>query len=196
MVLLRDAQQKPLEIANAAIDWAKKHYFDVLLIDTAGRLGIDEAMMTEIASLHQALKPIETLSCQSDAMLRVKTLFNTAKAYHATLPLTGVVLTKLDGDSRGGAALSVRHITGVPLKFVGVSEKIDGLDPFDADRMAGRILGMGDISAIVEEAQKSVDIKEAEKLVSKIKKGGFDLSDFRNQITQMREYGWIIQLNG
>jgi signal recognition particle subunit SRP54 len=187
-----DITQKPIDIANAAIDWAKKHYFDVLLIDTAGRLGIDEAMMTEIAGLHQALKPIETLFVV-DAMLGQDAV-NTAKAFHATLPLTGVVLTKLDGDSRGGAALSVRHITGVPLKFVGVSEKIDGLDPFDADRMAGRILGMGDILAIVEEAQKNVDIKEAEKLVAKIKKGGFDLSDFRNQITQMRNMGGLSSL--
>jgi signal recognition particle subunit SRP54 len=184
-----DISQKPIDIANAAIDWARKHYFDVLLIDTAGRLGIDEAMMTEIAGLHQALKPIETLFVV-DAMLGQDAV-NTAKAFHATLPLTGIVLTKLDGDSRGGAALSVRHITGVPLKFVGVSEKIDGLDPFDADRMAGRILGMGDILAIVEEAQKNVDIKEAEKLVAKIKKGGFDLSDFRSQITQMRNMGGL-----
>ncbi|SMC57496.1 signal recognition particle protein [Polynucleobacter kasalickyi] len=187
-----DISQKPIDIANAAIDWAKKHYFDVLLIDTAGRLGIDEAMMTEIAGLHKALKPIETLFVV-DAMLGQDAV-NTAKAFHATLPLTGVVLTKLDGDSRGGAALSVRHITGVPLKFVGVSEKIDGLDPFDADRMAGRILGMGDILAIVEEAQKNVDLKEAEKLVAKIKKGGFDLSDFRNQITQMRNMGGLSSL--
>ena len=184
-----DISQKPIDIANAAIDWARKHYFDVLLIDTAGRLGIDEAMMTEISGLHQALKPIETLFVV-DAMLGQDAV-NTAKAFHATLPLTGVVLTKLDGDSRGGAALSVRHITGVPLKFVGVSEKIDGLDPFDADRMAGRILGMGDILAIVEEAQKNVDIQEAEKLVAKIKKGGFDLSDFRSQITQMRNMGGL-----
>lgn len=187
-----DISQKPIDIANAAIDWAKKHYFDVLLIDTAGRLGIDEAMMTEIAGLHKALNPIETLFVV-DAMLGQDAV-NTAKAFHATLPLTGVVLTKLDGDSRGGAALSVRHITGVPLKFVGVSEKIDGLDPFDADRMAGRILGMGDILAIVEEAQKNVDLKEAEKLVAKIKKGGFDLSDFRNQITQMRNMGGLSNL--
>jgi signal recognition particle subunit SRP54 len=187
-----DISQKPIDIANAAIDWAKKHYFDVLLIDTAGRLGIDEAMMTEIAGLHKALNPIETLFVV-DAMLGQDAV-NTAKAFHATLPLTGVVLTKLDGDSRGGAALSVRHITGVPLKFVGVSEKLDGLDPFDADRMAGRILGMGDILAIVEEAQKNVDIKEAEKLVAKIKKGGFDLSDFRSQITQMRNMGGLSSL--
>lgn len=187
-----NAGQKPIDIANAAIEWAKTHYFDVLIIDTAGRLGIDEAMMTEIAALHKALKPIETLFVV-DAMLGQDAV-NTAKAFHATLPLTGVVLTKLDGDSRGGAALSVRHITGVPLKFIGVSEKIDGLDPFDADRMAGRILGMGDILAIVEEAQRTVDVKEAEKLVAKIKKGGFDLSDFRSQITQMRNMGGLSSL--
>lgn len=184
-----DSSQKPLNIVNSAMDWAKKHYYDVLIIDTAGRLGIDEQMMQEIASLHKALNPIETLFVV-DAMLGQDAV-NTAKAFHATLPLTGVILTKLDGDSRGGAALSVRQVTGVPLKFIGVSEKIDGLDPFDADRMAGRILGMGDILALVEEAQKTVDVKEAEKLVAKIKKGGFDLSDFRSQITQMRSMGGL-----
>jgi len=186
------ADQKPKDIAHAAIDWAKRHYYDVLLVDTAGRLGIDEAMMAEIAELHQVVKPIETLFVV-DAMLGQDAV-NTAKAFHAALPLTGVILTKLDGDSRGGAALSVRQITGVPLKFVGVSEKIDGLDPFDAERMAGRILGMGDILSLVEEAQKNVDIKEAEKLVAKIKKGGFDLSDFKNQITQMRNMGGLSNL--
>jgi signal recognition particle subunit SRP54 len=186
------ADQNPQDIASAAIDWAKRHYYDVLLVDTAGRLGIDEAMMNEIAALHAVVKPIETLFVV-DAMLGQDAI-NTAKAFHNTLPLTGVILTKLDGDSRGGAALSVRHITGVPLKFVGVSEKIDGLDPFDADRMAGRILGMGDILSLVEEAQKNVDIKEAEKLVTKLKKGGFDLSDFRSQITQMRNMGGLSNL--
>ncbi len=186
------ADQKPKDIANAAIDWAKRHYYDVLLVDTAGRLGIDEAMMAEIAELHQVVKPIETLFVV-DAMLGQDAV-NTAKAFHTALPLTGVILTKLDGDSRGGAALSVRQITGVPLKFVGVSEKIDGLDPFDAERMAGRILGMGDILSLVEEAQKNVDIKEAEKLVAKIKKGGFDLSDFKSQITQMRNMGGLSNL--
>ena len=153
------ADQKPKDIANAAIDWAKRHYYDVLLVDTAGRLGIDEAMMAEISALHEAVNPIETLFVV-DAMLGQDAV-NTAKACHAALPLTGVILTKLDGDSRGGAALSVRHITGVPLKFVGVSEKIDGLDPFDAERMAGRILGMGDILALVVEAQKNVEHKES-----------------------------------
>jgi signal recognition particle subunit SRP54 len=155
-------------------------------------LGIDEAMMQEVSALHAAVKPIETLFVV-DAMLGQDAV-NTAKAFHAALPLTGVILTKLDGDSRGGAALSIRHITGVPLKFIGVSEKLDGLDPFDADRMAGRILGMGDILALVEEAHKTVDLKAAEKLVAKIKKGGFDLSDFRNQITQMQNMGGIANL--
>lgn len=187
-----DASQKPVDIAINAIDWAKRHYYDILLVDTAGRLGIDEAMMQEVSALHAAVKPIETLFVV-DAMLGQDAV-NTAKAFHAALPLTGVILTKLDGDSRGGAALSIRHITGVPLKFIGVSEKLDGLDPFDADRMAGRILGMGDILALVEEAHKTVDLKAAEKLVAKIKKGGFDLSDFRNQITQMQNMGGIANL--
>ncbi len=187
-----DASQKPVDIAINAIDWAKRHYYDILLVDTAGRLGIDEAMMQEVSALHAAVKPIETLFVV-DAMLGQDAV-NTAKAFHAALPLTGVILTKLDGDSRGGAALSIRHITGVPLKFIGVSEKLDGLDPFDADRMAGRILGMGDILALVEEAHKTVDLKAAEKLVAKIKKGGFDLSDFRNQITQIQNMGGIANL--
>ena len=187
-----DASQKPVDIAINAIDWAKRHYYDILLVDTAGRLGIDEAMMQEVSALHAAVKPIETLFVV-DAMLGQDAV-NTAKAFHAALPLTGVILTKLDGDSRGGAALSIRHITGVPLKFIGVSEKLDGLDPFDADRMAGRILGMGDILALVEEAHKTVDLKAAEKLVAKIKKGGFDLSDFRNKITQMQNMGGIANL--
>ena len=187
-----DASQKPVDIAINAIDWAKRHYYDILLVDTAGRLGIDEAMMQEVSALHAAVKPIETLFVV-DAMLGQDAV-NTAKAFHAALPLTCVILTKLDGDSRGGAALSIRHITGVPLKFIGVSEKLDGLDPFDADRMAGRILGMGDILALVEEAHKTVDLKAAEKLVAKIKKGGFDLSDFRNQITQMQNMGGIANL--
>ena len=187
-----DASQKPVDIAINAIDWAKRHYYDILLVDTAGRLGIDEAMMQEVSALHAAVKPIVTLFVV-DAMLGQDAV-NTAKAFHAALPLTGVILTKLDGDSRGGAALSIRHITGVPLKFIGVSEKLDGLDPFDADRMAGRILGMGDILALVEEAHKTVDLKAAEKLVAKIKKGGFDLSDFRNQITQMQNMGGIANL--
>ena len=182
--------QKPVDIAVAAVDWAKKHYHDVLIVDTAGRLGIDEAMMQEIAALHAALKPAETLFVV-DAMLGQDAV-NTAKAFNDTLPLTGVVLTKLDGDARGGAALSVRHITGKPIKFVGVAEKLDGLEPFYPDRMAQRILGMGDILALVEEAQRGVDMEEAQKLAAKIKKtGGFDLEDFKAQIGQMKKMGGL-----
>ncbi|MDE2203471.1 MAG: signal recognition particle protein, partial [Burkholderiaceae bacterium] len=182
--------QKPVEIAAAALDWAKKHYHDVLIVDTAGRLGIDEAMMQEIAALHATLKPAETLFVV-DAMLGQDAV-NTAKAFNDTLPLTGVVLTKLDGDARGGAALSVRHITGKPIKFVGVAEKLDGLEPFYPDRMAQRILGMGDILALVEEAQRGVDMEEAQKLAAKIKKtGGFDLEDFKAQIGQMKKMGGL-----
>ncbi|MFM1805928.1 MAG: hypothetical protein RL212_187 [Pseudomonadota bacterium] len=181
--------QKPADIARDALDWAKRHYHDVLIIDTAGRLGIDEAMMQEISELHRLVNPIETLFVV-DAMLGQDAI-NTAKAFHETLPLTGVILTKLDGDARGGAALSVQHITGVPIKFAGVAEKLDGLEPFDAERMASRILGMGDILALVEQAQKSVDIEQAQKLAEKVKKGGFDLNDFRMQITQMRQMGGL-----
>lgn len=185
--------QKPVDIANAAVDWAKRHYHDVLLVDTAGRLGIDEAMMQEIAALHAALKPVETLFVV-DAMLGQDAV-NTAKAFNDALPLTGVVLTKLDGDSRGGAALSVRHVTGKPIKFVGVAEKLDGLEIFYPDRMANRILGMGDILALVEEAQRGVDIQAAEKLANKVKKGGdFDLNDFRAQISQMKNMGGLSSL--
>ncbi len=179
--------QKPTDIARDALDWAKRHYHDVLIIDTAGRLGIDEAMMQEIKALHQQVQPIETLFVV-DAMLGQDAI-NTAKAFHDTLPLTGVILTKLDGDARGGAALSVQHVTGVPIKFAGVAEKLDGLEPFDAERMASRILGMGDILALVEQAQKTVDVEQAQKLAEKVKKGGFDLNDFRMQITQMRQMG-------
>lgn len=185
--------QKPVDIANAVVDWAKRHYHDVLLVDTAGRLGIDEAMMQEIAALHAALKPVETLFVV-DAMLGQDAV-NTAKAFNDALPLTGVVLTKLDGDSRGGAALSVRHVTGKPIKFVGVAEKLDGLEIFHPDRMANRILGMGDILALVEEAQRGVDIQAAEKLANKVKKGGdFDLNDFRAQISQMKNMGGLSSL--
>ena len=182
--------QKPVDIARAALDWARKHYHDVLIVDTAGRLGIDEAMMQEIAALHAELKPAETLFVV-DAMLGQDAV-NTAKAFNDALPLTGVVLTKLDGDARGGAALSVRHITGRPIKFVGVGEKLDGLEPFYPDRMAQRILGMGDILALVEEAQRGVDMDAAEKLAKKIKKtGGFDLEDFKAQIGQMKKMGGL-----
>jgi signal recognition particle subunit SRP54 len=147
------AQDKPVDIALNALDWAKKHYHDVLIIDTAGRLGIDEEMMQEIAAVHGAVKPIETLFVV-DAMLGQDAI-NTAKAFNDALPLTGIVLTKLDGDSRGGAALSVRHITGKPIKFAGVSEKLDGLEAFDPTRMANRVLGMGDILALVEEGARA-----------------------------------------
>ncbi|WP_321790821.1 signal recognition particle protein [Burkholderia pyrrocinia] len=185
--------QKPVDIALAAVDWAKRHYHDVLIVDTAGRLGIDEAMMQEIAALHDTLNPAETLFVV-DAMLGQDAV-NTAKAFNDTLPLTGVVLTKLDGDSRGGAALSVRHITGKPIKFVGVAEKLDGLEVFHPDRMANRILGMGDILALVEEAQRGVDVQAAQKLADKVKKGGdFDLNDFRAQISQMKNMGGLSSL--
>lgn len=184
--------QKPIDIANAALDWAKRHYHDVLIVDTAGRLGIDEQMMREIQSLHDSLKPIETLFVV-DAMLGQDAV-NTARAFHEALPLSGVILTKLDGDSRGGAALSVRQVTGVPIKFIGVAEKMDGLEAFDAERMTNRILGMGDILALVEQAQQTVNVEQAQKLANKIQKGGFDLSDFREQIQQMQNMGGMANL--
>jgi len=183
-------EQKPRDIALAAIDYARKHYIDVLLVDTAGRLAIDEALMAEIRELHAALNPIETLFVV-DAM-QGQDAANVAKAFKDALPLTGVVLTKLDGDSRGGAALSVRQVTGAPIKFAGISEKIDGLEVFDAERHAGRVLGMGDIVALVEEMQKGVDIEAAQKLAEKVKSGdGFDLNDFLSQITQMKSMGGL-----
>jgi signal recognition particle subunit SRP54 len=181
---------KPLAIALAALDYAKKHYFDVLLVDTAGRLAIDEALMREITELHAALKPVETLFVV-DAM-QGQDAINTAKAFKEALPLTGIVLTKMDGDSRGGAALSVRQITGAPIKFAGVSEKIDGLEVFDAQRHAGRVLGMGDIVGLVEEVQKGVDMAAAQKLVDKVKSGdSFDLNDFLSQLSQMKKMGGL-----
>jgi len=187
------ADGKPLAIALAALDHARRHYFDVLLVDTAGRLGIDEALMREISGLHAALNPVETLFVV-DAM-QGQDAINTAKAFKDALPLTGVVLTKLDGDSRGGAAMSVRQVTGVPIKFAGVSEKIDGLEVFDAERHAGRVLGMGDIVALVEEVQKGVDIASAQKLAEKVKSGGgFDLNDFLSQISQMKKMGGLAGL--
>ena len=182
--------QQPLEIAKAALDFAKKHYNDVLIVDTAGRLAIDAAMMQEIAQLHAALKPAETLFVV-DAM-QGQDAVNVAKAFSAALPLTGVVLTKLDGDARGGAALSVRQVTGKPVKFVGVGEKLAALEAFHPERMAARILGMGDVLSLVEEARKSVDVEEAQKLADKIKRGkGFDLEDFKQQIGQMRKMGGL-----
>lgn len=183
-----NASQKPVDIASQAIAFAKRGYYDVLIFDTAGRLGIDEAMMAEIKALHTLLNPIETLFVV-DAM-QGQDAINTAKAFGETLPLTGVVLTKLDGDSRGGAALSVRHVTGKPIKFIGVSEKVDGLEPFYPDRMAGRILGMGDVLGLIEQAHKNVDMEEAKKVADKIKSGSkFDLEDFKNQMSQMRKMG-------
>ncbi|MEY8878595.1 MAG: signal recognition particle protein [Leptothrix sp. (in: b-proteobacteria)] len=188
-----DPTQKPRDIALAAIDYARKHYFDVLLVDTAGRLAIDEALMAEIKDLHATLNPIETLFVV-DAM-QGQDAINTARAFKEALPLTGIVLTKLDGDSRGGAALSVRSITGAPIKFAGVSEKIDGLEVFDAERHAGRVLGMGDILALVEEVQKGVDIDAAQKLADKVKSGeSFDLNDFLAQLSQMKKMGGLAGL--
>ena len=186
-------EQKPLDIARAAIDHARRHYFDVLLVDTAGRLAIDEVLMQEIKNLHAELKPVETLFVV-DAM-QGQDAINTARAFKEALPLTGIVLTKTDGDSRGVAALSVRHITGVPIKFAGISEKIDGLEAFDAERHAGRILGMGDIVALVEQVTANVDLQAAEKLANKVKKGeGFDLSDFLAQLEQMQSMGGLSNL--
>jgi signal recognition particle subunit SRP54 len=185
--------QKPVDIAHAALDYARKHHFDVLLVDTAGRLAIDEALMLEIQQLHAALKPVETLFVV-DAM-QGQDAINTAKAFKEALPLTGIVLTKMDGDSRGGAALSVRAITGAPIKFAGVSEKIDGLEVFDAERHAGRVLGMGDIVALVEQVTAGVDLAQAQKLAAKVKSGeGFDLEDFLEQIRQMKKMGGLSSL--
>jgi signal recognition particle subunit SRP54 len=182
--------QKPREIALAALDHARRHYFDVLIVDTAGRLAIDEALMAEIRELHEALRPVETLFVV-DAM-QGQDAVNVARAFREALPLTGVVLTKLDGDARGGAALSVRQVAGAPIKFAGTSEKIDGLEVFDANRHAGRVLGMGDIVALVEEVQKGVSLEEARKLADKVKSGaGFDLNDFLAQVGQMRKMGGL-----
>ncbi len=182
--------QKPLAIVLAALDHAKRHYFDVLLVDTTGRLGIDEALMAEISELHATLKPVETLFVV-DAM-QGQDAINTARAFKEALPITGIVLTKLDGDSRGGAALSVRQITGAPIKFAGVSEKIDGLEVFDAERHAGRVLGMGDIVALVEQVQKGVDLGAAQQLADKVRSGdAFDLNDFLMQISQMKKMGGL-----
>jgi signal recognition particle subunit SRP54 len=175
------------------LDYAKKHYFDVLLVDTAGRLAIDEALMQEIKALHAAVKPVETLFVV-DAMMGQDAV-NTARAFKEALPLTGIVLTKTDGDSRGGAALSVRQITGVPIKFAGTSEKIDGLEAFDAERHAGRILGMGDIVALVEQVTANIDVEAAQKMAAKMKSGdGFDLNDFLAQIQQMKQMGGLSSL--
>jgi len=187
------AEQQPVAIATAAVDWARSHYHDVLIVDTAGRLSIDEAMMREIAEIHAAVRPIETLFVV-DAM-QGQDAVNTARAFRDALPLTGVILTKLDGDARGGAALSVRQVTGAPIKFAGMSEKIDGLEVFHPERMASRILGMGDVLTLIEDAHRSVDVEQAKKLAKKVKTGkGFDLDDFKAQIAQMRKMGGLAAL--
>jgi signal recognition particle subunit SRP54 len=180
----------PVDIAARALDHAKRHFFDVLIVDTAGRLAIDEEMMQEVAALEARLQPIETLFVV-DAMLGQDAV-NTAKAFSERLPLTGVILTKLDGDSRGGAALSVRHVTGKPIKFVGVGEKLSGFERFQPEGMASRVLGMGDIVALVEDVKKSVDVESAQKLAKRMQSGEkFDLNDFREQIGQMRKMGGL-----
>lgn len=184
------ADQDPVDIANGAIEAAKRKHVDVVILDTAGRLHIDEDMMGEIGRLHKAVNPVETLFVV-DAMTG-QDAANTAKAFNDALPLTGVVLTKTDGDARGGAALSVRHITGKPIKFLGIGEKSDALEPFYPDRVASRILGMGDVLSLIEEAERKLDHKKAQKLTKKIKKGkGFDLEDFRDQLQQMKKMGGI-----
>lgn len=183
-------EQKPVDIGNAAIAEAKKRFYDVVIVDTAGRLHIDADMMTEIQQLHGAIQPVETLFVV-DAMTG-QDAANTAKAFGEALPLTGVILTKSDADSRGGAALSVRHITGKPIKFLGVGEKTDALDPFHPDRVASRILGMGDILSLIDEAEAKLDKKKADKLAKKIKKGKkFDLEDLRDQLQQMQKMGGL-----
>ena len=188
-----EAGQDPVAIAQGAVQYARTHYHDVLIVDTAGRLSIDQKMMDEIRQLHAALIPVETLFVVDS--MQGQDAVNTAKAFAEALPLTGIVLTKLDGDARGGAAISVRQITGKPIKFVGVSEKLNGLETFHPDRMASRILGMGDVLSLVEEAQRTVDRDEAEKFAKKVKSGkGFDLDDFKSQIGQMRKMGGVSAL--
>ena len=185
--------QKPVDIVMAALEHAQRHYFDVLLVDTAGRLAIDEALMLEIQQIHQALNPVETLFVV-DAM-QGQDAVNTARAFHEAWPLPGIVLTKTDGDARGGAALSVRQITGAPIKFAGTSEKIDGLEVFDAQRHAGRILGMGDIVALVEQVTAGVDMQAAQQMAAKVKSGaGFDLNDFLAQLQQMKQMGGLASM--
>jgi len=185
-----EAGEQPIIIAQKALESAKKQFVDVLILDTAGRLHIDVDMMAEIKGLHQAVQPIETLFVV-DSMTG-QDAANTAKAFHETLPLTGVILTKTDGDARGGAALSVRHITGQPIKFMGTGEKIDALEPFHPERVASRILGMGDILTLIEEVERKTDKAASEKLAKKIKKGkGFDLEDFKQQLVQMNNMGGV-----
>ncbi|AXW85713.1 signal recognition particle protein [Lonsdalea britannica] len=188
-----DAGQKPVDIVNHALKHAQLQFYDVLLVDTAGRLHVDDAMMDEIKQVHAALNPVETLFVV-DAMTG-QDAANTAKAFNEALPLTGVILTKIDGDARGGAALSIRHITGKPIKFLGVGEKTEALEPFHPDRIASRILGMGDVLSLIEELETKVDRTQAEKLAKKLKKGdGFDLTDFLDQLKQMRNMGGMASM--
>ncbi|KPK40716.1 MAG: signal recognition particle [Gammaproteobacteria bacterium SG8_47] len=188
-----DASQDPVEIARRAVAHARVQHLDVVIVDTAGRLHIDDAMMAEIKRLYEATQPAETLFVV-DAMTG-QDAANTAKAFADALPLTGVVLTKADGDARGGAALSVRYLTGKPIKFLGVGEKTEALEPFHPDRMASRILGMGDVLSLVEEVSQKVDQEKAQKLAQKLKKGsGFDLEDFREQLRQMQQMGGLAGL--
>ncbi len=188
-----EADQKPIDIARGALATARKQFADVLIIDTAGRLHVDEDMMSEIKALHEAVSPAETLFVV-DA-LTGQDAANTAKAFGDLLPLTGIILTKVDGDSRGGAALSARSVTGKPIKFMAAGETIESLDAFHADRIASRILGMGDVMSLIEEAEQKIDKKKANKLARKIKKGRkFDLEDFRDQIQQMNNMGGIANL--
>jgi signal recognition particle subunit SRP54 len=183
-------EERPHDIAVGARPHARTHFHDVLIVDTAGRLAIDEALMREIRELHAVLNPVETLFVV-DAM-QGQDAVNVAKAFNEALPLTGVVLTKLDGDARGGAALSVRSVTGKPIKFIGVGEKLTGLEAFHPDRIASRILGMGDVLSLIEDAQRHVDHAEAEKFAKKVKSGkGFDLEDFKMQIQQMKKMGGV-----
>lgn len=187
------AEQKPIDIARSAVEQAKRELYDVLLVDTAGRLAIDEVMMAEVAELHRQLKPVETLFVV-DAMTG-QDAANTAKAFAEALPLTGVVLTKTDGDARGGAALSVRYITGRPIKFIGAGEKTEALEPFHPDRVAQRILGMGDVMSLVEEVTRKVDQDKAQKLAEKVVGGkGFDFNDFREQMLQMQNMGGLASI--
>ena len=187
------AGQQPVDIALAALDFARRHYHDVLIVDTAGRLAIDKEMMREITELSTALKPVETLFVVDS--MQGQDAVNVAKAFADALPLTGIVLTKLDGDARGGAALSVRQVTGKPIKFAGVGEKLAGLEAFHPDRMASRILGMGDVLGLIEDAQRTVDRGEAEQFAKKMKSGkGFDLEDFKQQIGQMKKMGGVAAL--
>ncbi len=185
-----DTSQKPVDIATTAIEAAKKKFLDVVIVDTAGRLHIDDEMMDEIKALHAAINPVETLFVV-DSMTG-QDAANTAKAFNDALPLTGVVLTKADGDARGGAALSVRHITGKPIKFIGMGEKADALEPFYPERIASRILGMGDMLSLIEEIEQKADKKKADRLAQKVMKGrGFDLEDFREQLEQMQQMGGV-----